>query len=129
MFLQLYTNGIQLPFSLGEITMLDPFVPSGYPFVTSGKPIFSVPANIPVTFEMTILLAAFAAFFSVWGLSLLPRFHHPVFTSERFKRATQDRFFISIEARDALYDSQKTRALADSLGGSYVEELLGEEAH
>jgi len=126
LFLQLYTNGIQLPFSLSDNPILDPFVPSGYPFVTSGKPIFSVPANIPVTFELTILLSAFAAFFSVWGLSMLPRFHHPVFTSERFKRATQDRFFISIEARDALYDREQTGALASSLGGSFVEELLGE---
>ena len=121
--LQLYTNGVELPFSVAD-TLIDPFLPSGYPYVVSGKPVFSVQANIPVIFELTILLSAFGAFFGMWGLNLLPRFHHPVFLSERFKRASQDRFFISIEAKDPLFERARTRVLATSLGGSFVEELV-----
>lgn len=130
LILQAYTNGIELPVSLMQAEngvireLLAPFLPSGYPYVVSGKPIFSIPANIPVMFELTILLSAFAAFFGMWGLNMLPRFHHPVFTSARFKRATNDRFFISIEAEDPRYDRQRTRALADGLGAAHVEELV-----
>ncbi|MBL4850624.1 MAG: DUF3341 domain-containing protein [Planctomycetes bacterium] len=124
--LQLYTNGIELPFSLSH-TLLDPFMPSGYPYVVSGKPVFSVQANIPVIFELTILLSAFGSFFGMWGLNLLPRFHHMVFLSERFRRATQDRFFISIEAGDPLFDRDRTTRLAAGLGGTHVEELVQEQ--
>lgn len=126
--LQLYTNGIVLPFTLYQADnalvseLASPFLPSGYDYVVSGKPIFSVPANIPVVFELTVLLSAFAAFFGQFLLSGLPQFFHPVFASERFKRASNDRFFISIEAKDPRYDRVRTRALADSLGGT-VEEL------
>ncbi|MGE0710869.1 MAG: DUF3341 domain-containing protein [Planctomycetota bacterium] len=123
LFLQLYTNGIELPFSL-QGNLLDPFLPSGYPYVTSGKPVFSVQANIPVVFELTILLSAFGAFFGMWGLNKLPRFHHPVFYSERFKRSSQDRYFISIEAGDPLFDRERTLELAQRLGGSHLEELV-----
>jgi hypothetical protein len=124
--LQFYTNGIELPFSL-QGTPLDPFLPSGYKFITSGKPIFSVPANIPVTFELTILLSAFGAFFGMWGLNQMPRFNHPVFSSTRFRRATCDRYFISFEITDPQYDSEKTRVFAETLGGSFVESLSGAE--
>ena len=53
----------------------------------------------------------------------LPRFFHPVFRSRRFKRATSDRFFITIEARDPLFDPQRTAELLRSLGCSHVEGL------
>jgi hypothetical protein len=127
-FLQHYANGIVLPFSayqsesfvLSEV--IAPFIPSGYDYVVSGKPVFSTPAFIPVIFELTVLLGAFGAFFGNFGLNMLPQFFHPVFQSERFKRATDDRFFISIEAADKTYDRKKTRELVDSLGG-HVEEL------
>lgn len=129
--LQLYTNGVVLPFSIYQVgspvvsEVLSPFIPSGYPYVVSGKPIYSVPANIPIVFELTVLLSAFAAFFGQLALNGLPRFFHPVFLSERFKRASNDRFFISIEADDPKYDRTRSRTLAESLRGSAVEELHG----
>ena len=36
-----------------------------YPLVISGKPLFSLPANIPITFELLVLLSAFGAFAAV----------------------------------------------------------------
>lgn len=128
-----YTNGWALPFSLLQSDsvlvrdVIAPFLPSGYPYVVSGKPIgiYSVTAFIPVMFELTILLSAIGAFLSVWALSRLPRFHHPVFTSNRFRRASSDRFFISVEASDPRYERVATRLLCESLGGSHLEELEG----
>lgn len=128
LILQLYTNGVVLPFSMlqspsGLVSeILSPFVPSGYDYVVSGKPIYSVPANIPIVFELTVLLSAFAAFFGMLGLNGLPRLFNPVFASARFKRASNDRFFVSLEATDPKYDRARTRTFADSLGG-VVEEL------
>ena len=71
------------------------YVLSGYPLNISGKPYWSMPANMPVMFELAVLLAALTAFFCVWGLSRLPRLYHPVFNVARFRRVTDDRFFIA----------------------------------
>jgi len=94
-----------------------------YPFLISGKPYWSIPANIPVTFELTVLFASLGAFGSMLLLNGFPRLHHPVLTSERFRRATDDRFFISIEAEDPLFDEDKTARFLRELGGSHLEKL------
>ena len=92
-----------------------------YPFLISGKPMWSVPANVPVSFELTILLSAFGAFFGMLAMNGLPRFYRPVFRSERFRRVTADRFFIGIESRDRAFDPKKNQDLLSSLGASHVE--------
>ena len=94
-----------------------------YQFMVSGKPFFSAPAFIPVTFELTVLFSALTAFLSVILLNDFPRLHHPVFSSERFRRVTQDRFFLSVEADDPLFDEQRTSAFLRGLGGVSVERL------
>jgi hypothetical protein len=94
-----------------------------YKFVISGKPLFGLPANVPVMFELTVLLSAFAAFFGMWALNDLPKLYHPLFTNKRFRRATQDRFYIVIEAADPGFDLDRTREFMISLGGTVVEEV------
>ena len=81
----------------------------------------SVPANIPVTFELTILFAAIGTFLGMLVSNGLPTLYHPLFRSARFRRATSDRFFIVIEAADPKFDPEKTRALLESLGGPVTE--------
>jgi len=94
-----------------------------YPFLISGKPIFSLPANIPVTFEMTILFAAICALLGMLVFNGLPQLYHPLHTNRTFKRATNDRFYISIQTADPIFESVGTRELLESLGGSAVEEV------
>jgi hypothetical protein len=94
-----------------------------YPILISGKPFWSIPANIPVAFELTILFAAITAFAAMIVFNGLPRYHHPVFSSDRFRRVTSDRFFISIESQDPLFDEERTGEFARSLGGTCVERL------
>lgn len=94
-----------------------------YAFNISGKPFFSLPANIPVTFEGTILLAALTAFFGMLVANKLPHWYHPVFKSARFARASNDRFFISIERADPSFDPVVTRSLLEAAGAVIVEEL------
>jgi hypothetical protein len=94
-----------------------------YPFLISGKPLFSLPANIPVAFETTILFAAISALIGMLALNGLPQLSHPLFANRSFKRVTDDRFFISIEAGDPLFDPGKTREFLESISGQPVEEV------
>jgi len=98
-----------------------------YPFLISGKPIFSLPANIPVAFEITILFAAISALIGMLALNGLPQLYHPLFRNKSFKRVTDDRFFISIETADPLFDEDATRKLLESISGQAVE-VIEEEA-
>jgi len=86
-----------------------------YPYDIGGRPHFSWPAFIPITFESMILLAAFTTGFAMIGLNGLPRPHHPIFNAKNFERATSDRFFLCIEARDRKYDPEDTRAFLEKL--------------
>jgi len=94
-----------------------------YPFLISGKPLFSLPANIPIAFEITILFAAVSALVGMLALNGLPRLSHPLFANRSFKRATDDTFFISIEAADPLFDRIETRRLLEEISGRAVEEI------
>jgi mono/diheme cytochrome c family protein len=95
-----------------------------YPWLVSGKPIWSIPANIPVIFELTVLFSAFAALFGMLALNKLPHPSHPLDLSERFARSTDDRFFLVIESRDERFDSVSTRHLLEESGAEYVEDVL-----
>jgi hypothetical protein len=94
-----------------------------YPLIIAGKPLFSFQANVPVTFELGILFSAFGAVFGMLGLNKLPQLFHPLFNIARFTRATDDRFFIAIEASDPKYDLDKTRKLLEETGAVAVEEV------
>lgn len=95
-----------------------------YPFIISGKPLFSLPANIPVTFELVILHAAFAVFLGMLALNRLPMFSNPLFRVPEFARATDDKFFLTVDVNDGKYKPNKTRELFDSFGGSAVIEVF-----
>ena len=96
---------------------------TGYPFLISGKPFMSLPAFIPVMFELTILFAALTCVFGMFGMNGLPRLHHPLLANDRFRRVTDDRFYIVIEARDPKFFRSRTEAFLGSIGAVAVEEV------
>lgn len=93
-----------------------------YPLIVHGKPynFFTVPAFFPIMFELTVLFSAFAAFFAMLIMNGLPRWYHPIFNWERFSRATNDGFFLAIEARDPRFTELEARELLEQSGGQHV---------
>jgi hypothetical protein len=96
---------------------------SAYPFIVGGKPLFSIPAFVPVWYEITVLSSCLTIFFANWILNGLPRPHHPAFGSKAFERVTDDKFFIMVEATDPKFELEKTKALLAKSGATLVEEL------
>jgi hypothetical protein len=96
---------------------------TAYPMNIGGRPLNSWPAFIPVTFELTVLFAAFSAVFGMIILNRLPQPYHPVFNVERFERATQDGFFLLLEAEDPRFDLPATRAFLQGLGADEVHDV------
>jgi len=92
-----------------------------YPLVVGGKPGFTLPSSVPIMFELMVLLSAFGALFGMLHLNRLPRHHHPVFESETFRSATDDKFFVSIEAEDPKFDVAETKALLEGTHAVVVE--------
>ncbi len=91
-----------------------------YPLVIGGKPLFAWEFGMPVMFELTILFSAFGTVFGMFGLNGLPRPYHPLNKVKGFKKATDDAFFLSIEAADAHFDLDASRALLEKIGGKHV---------
>jgi mono/diheme cytochrome c family protein len=92
-----------------------------WPWNISGKPFWSIPANIPIAFECTILLSVLTTFFGMWILNRLPQVWHPFFRLDRFAKVTDDGFMIGIEAKDPRFSLAETRALLESAGAVAVD--------
>jgi hypothetical protein len=79
-----------------------------YPLNIGGRPLNSWPSWVPIMFELTVLFAASAAFFGMLFFAGFPALYHPMFRIPTFERASDDGFFLCIEARDALFESDAT---------------------
>jgi hypothetical protein len=95
-----------------------------YPLNIGGRPYNSWPSFIPVTFEVTILVAAFSCVIAMLALNGLPMPYHPVFNVPRFAaHASQDGLFLAIEAADPKFDHVKTRAFLKDAGAKEISEI------
>lgn len=80
-----------------------------YPINVGGRPLHSWPMFIPVTFELTILCAAFAAAIGMLAANGLPRLRHPIFDAPGFDLATRNRHFLCVRPEGPDFDRQDVR--------------------
>jgi hypothetical protein len=93
-----------------------------YPLVVGGKPLFTPLFAFPVSYELTILLGAFGTLFGMFFLNRLPKLYNPLLKNERFKKASDDKYFVVIEAVDPKFDPDATqRFLTDTCHATLVE--------
>lgn len=105
-FMQFFASVIHMPLNIG------------------GRPLHSWPAFIPITFELTILMAAFGGVIALFVATRFPQPYHPVFNVEDFqKHGSQDGFYLGIEARDPKFDLVQTQKFLESLGAILVSEI------
>jgi mono/diheme cytochrome c family protein len=95
-----------------------------YRYIISGKPFGITPASIPVSFELTILFSAFTSVLGMLALNGLPRFSNPVFSNSKFDRATNDRFFLYVDASDKYYNRESVRELLTSVHPASLDEVI-----
>jgi hypothetical protein len=96
-----------------------------YPVVVGGKPLFAIEPSVPIMFELTILLSALFTLVGLMVLNGMPRPYHPLDTYAPFRRVTDDKFFLSIEADDPQFDSDKAQADLSEAGGTNVALVEG----
>ncbi|MCX8057766.1 MAG: DUF3341 domain-containing protein [Ignavibacteria bacterium] len=95
-----------------------------YPLIVGGKPFYQLPAYIPVMFEVTVLSAS--VFTIVWMLFIMfkfPNLSHPLLDTDYMKKVSVDRYGISIQAKDELFDLVKVKEFLKELGAEEVFEI------
>jgi hypothetical protein len=94
-----------------------------WPMNVGGRPNFSWPAFIPITFELTVLGAALAGFFGLLWANGLPRLHHPIFGAPHFDQASRNPFILCVRALDPAFDAELTRRALEGLGATEVSDV------
>lgn len=104
--MQIFTNGID------------------YQYLISGKPIISMPSNIPVLFELMVLFSAFATFLGMLALNELPKLYNALFRVSPFRDVTTDKFFLGIEAADPKFVEDKTKSFLEGLSPLSISDCI-----
>ena len=103
--------------------ILQYYVAWDYPLIHQGKPFYAWQPYTIVCFELTVLFAAFAAVFGIMYLNGLPQWYHPTLKKNVFAKASDNGFFLTIEAADEKYDTVKTMEFLRSIGALEIEEV------
>ncbi len=88
-----------------------------WPVNVGGKPFFSLPAFIPIMFELTILFAALSSVGALFYAAGLPTVNPPIIDPD----LTSHKFAIFIPANDLGYDEGKLREVFQKLGATEVK--------
>jgi hypothetical protein len=108
-------------FGIAATLGLQVFINLDYPIEVGGRPLIPLPAFFVVDFELMILCAVLFAILGMLVLNRLPKLHHPLFGTPRFSLASDDRFFLYVEASDPKFDPEATRSFLGRLGAWTIE--------
>jgi len=92
-----------------------------YKLVIAGKPLFALEPSVPIIFELSVLLSAFAAVLGMFHLNRMPTYYHPFFNFSRAAGATNDRFLLAIEASDPRFNAAEVKTFLESCGSQHTE--------
>ena len=113
--------------ALSAVTFISWITLSEYPLVIGGKPFWSWPAFVPVSFEITVL---FAAVLSTLAMIIFyfkfPNNAHPLHDTQYMKRVSSDKFGLSIQAEDPTFDEKTVREFLKSVGGKEIAPVFFE---
>lgn len=90
---------------------------------SGGRPVFSWPSFIPITFELGVLTAVLTGLMAFLWRAGLPNYHHPAFQGDACRRAVTDRYIVLLRADDPALGADWSRAFIDGLGAASVEEV------
>jgi hypothetical protein len=96
-----------------------------YPLNVGGRPLMSIPAWVPITFELAVLCTAFGIFFGILALARLPQPYHPVFEHDGFRSASTHGYWLSVPQLAGV-DMQDVQSKLQSLGATQVTVVTGE---
>lgn len=88
-----------------------------WPINVGGKPLFSLPAFIPIIFELTILFAALASVGALFYACKMPRIDPPVIDPD----LTSHKFAIFVPFNDIGYDEARIEKMFKELGATEVK--------
>jgi len=94
-----------------------------YPVVIGGKPLFSWPAFIVLTFELFVLATAIATVTYLVLFCKLGKWHSPLHDSDIMKEVTSDRFAVVIDSKDALFSDETAEHLLKETGCKDIRPL------
>lgn len=99
-----------------------------YPMIIGGKPFFALPAFIPVTFEVTVLLATLSTVIGMIAFFFyFPHNAHPLHDTEYMKKVSGDKYGICIEANDEQFDEREVNQFLTSLNSYSVQTVYWPE--
>jgi hypothetical protein len=92
-----------------------------WPMNIGGKPDFSLPALVPVTFELTVLVGAFATLGALFvRRRLYPRVRPERAARQPHRGVTDDRFVVLVLEHDGAFSPRRFEAVCSTLGAQEV---------
>lgn len=97
---------------------------SDYPLVIGGKPFWSWPAFVPVTFEVTVLATSvLSTLFMIIFYFKFPNVAHPLHDTPYMKSVSSNKYGICIQANDTKFHTPEVKKFLKNIGGKEISEI------
>lgn len=95
-----------------------------YKLNVGGKPFFSLPAFVPIMFELTVLIGCLATVgFMLAVFNKLPNNNSPLHDTEFMRAVMCDKFGVTIESADEKFSEAGAKKFLESIGGKGIETI------